>query len=218
VEGRWEGRIPLSTYLTGDDDALREGRRIARSGILNDRSVSIGIGVRPTEEFLERCRDLGLPVVRRSSGGSGLLHLPGDLVWSVVLPREDPLIAGGFTRAYRPLGAPLVAALTAHGIEAGWTDPPATSDRFCLFGRRGEVLSFANKVLGGAAQRLARGRLLHHGVVNGPVDRPTIAKVFEVPAEELDERLGGVGESWPEVSIESIGRSLVDRWTRRPAD
>ena len=79
---------------------------------------------------------------RRSTGGLGLWHAAGDLVWSLVLPRSDPRVGNDFLKAYRRLGAAAVQLLAGLGVSATWRLPngPRTAST-CLLSGRGEVLT-----------------------------------------------------------------------------
>src|SRR5208282_5648586 len=122
----------------------------------------VGVGVPPDAAYLQRAAGARIPAVRRTTGGSGLLHAPGDLAWSIVLPRADPRVGKDYVHAYPRLGAGVVDFLSERGVAAKWVDPPGTDPDYCLLSARGSVLALEGKVLGGAAQHLAGGALLHH--------------------------------------------------------
>lgn len=208
----WLGRVTALEYLARDRAELAEGRGAALAGTLTDTTVSVGVGFRRTEAIDRRAAARGWPVLRRSSGGAALLHRPGDLLWSVVLPRADPRVGRDFVRAYGRLGAPLVAALAARGIPAAWSPALGLSDTLCLFGPRGELLTVGGRALGGAAQHLGALALLHHGSVGFAVDRAALAELFDLDPGLLDRRLTAVGELAEGVSAEAIGRALLERW------
>jgi lipoate-protein ligase A len=213
---RWEGSVDAATFLEDDLRKLRVGQPLVRAGLFRDASVSVGTGfVLP--DHLKRAAELGhLPILVRSSGGSALLHLPGDLVWSIVLPRYDPRVGTGFVRAYPQLGRLLVRALQGSGLEAVWKASPGLSERFCLFGPRGDALFVGDRVLGGAAQHATVEGLLHHGVVGATVDRGALHDLFEVDPEALEHRLTAVAELDSSASLERVGLDLLEAargWT-----
>ena len=153
-----------------------------RVAVLTDRAVSVGVGVREGEAYLARAAKEGLPAVRRTTGGTGLLHGPGDLAWSIVLPRSDPRVGSDFVRAYARLGGGVVRFLSERGADCRWSDPPGTDPEYCLLSARGLVLTHGGQVLGGAAQHLAGGALLHHGILPLEVDRPLLRRIFRLSA------------------------------------
>jgi lipoate-protein ligase A len=193
-----------------DEVILRRAVPAVRAAVLADRAVSFGVGVRPDTEYLAAASKAGLPTVRRSTGGTGLLHGPGDLAWSIVLPRTDPRVGRDYVRAYARLGEGIVRFLAERGVSAKWTEPPGTSPGYCLLSARGSVLAVRERVLGGAAQHLARGALLHHGILPMELDRPLLGTVFGLP-EEAIRRLTSLRELGVEGAPEALAWKLVAR-------
>lgn len=89
-------------------------------------------------------RRLGIPVLRRISGGGTVYHDAGNLNYSLLLP-------GAAGRDYRSCMEPVIEALNRLGV-------PAYFDRVCDIAVDGKKIS-------GSAQRSAGGRLLHHGTL-----------------------------------------------------
>ncbi|MDE1838029.1 MAG: lipoate--protein ligase family protein [Euryarchaeota archaeon] len=171
--------------ISGDEELLRRGSPVVRVGRFREPVVSVGVSQKGSEPFVDRAAEAGLPVVRRVSGGGPLLHGPGDLFWSLVLPRAHSLAGAGFVRNYARLGAGWTTFLATHGISAGWTSPPASNEGYCLLSSRGEVLASDGRVLGGASQHVTQRALLHHGVVNCALDRDLLSRIFGLQREEL---------------------------------
>lgn len=176
-----------------DDVILRRAVPAVRAAVLTDRAVSYGVGVPPDASFLARAAKAGVPTVRRTTGGTGLLHAPGDLAWSVVLPRSDPRVGHDYVHAYARLGAGVVRFLSERGVDAIWGEPPGSDPDYCLLSARGSVLLVREKVLGGAAQHLAGGALLHHGIVPLELDRALLHKLFGL-SSKTQERLTSLRE------------------------
>jgi len=218
VDTVWDGPISASEYLARDRQRLSEGRAVTRAGILTDTSVSVGVAVVISPNLTRRCAARGWPIHRRTTGGTGLLHRPGDLLWSVILPAEDARVGRGFVRSYERYGRPIVQALASVGVDARWTPAFGLSDRFCLFGGRGEVLSAGRRALGGAAQHLTRTGLLHHGTVGAGLDREALTELFDVPGALLTERLTAVGECDASVDLAKVGADALKIWAAEPAD
>lgn len=216
METHWEGRVRASEYLRRDVELLASARPTARAAILVDTSISIGVAVRVPPSLTEVSERQGWPILRRSTGGTGLLHRPGDLLWSLILPSEDPRVDRGFVRSYGRFGAPIVEALQWAGVDAGWAAALGLSDRFCLFGGRGEVLAVGDRALGGAAQHRTRDGLLHHGAVGAEVDRTALQALFDVPAQLLSERLTAYEECHGSGDLASVGRRALYGWAELP--
>jgi len=111
---------------------------------------------------------LGLPMVRRASGGGAIVH-DQELTYSLSGPTESASSAAA-QRRFRAIHAVWVEVLAALGAEAhlyqaALSDPHATGPFLC-FERRaeGDVLVDGFKVAG-SAQRRRRGAVLQHGSV-----------------------------------------------------
>jgi lipoate-protein ligase A len=118
-----------------------------------------------------------------------VLHAPGDLSWTVVLPRRDPRVGRSYVTAYARLGEGVVRFLEAAGVRARWDPSSGTSSSYCILGPRGYVLAVGHRILGGAAQHLTREALLHHGFVPRTLDRALVGRIFDLPAVGEVDRL-----------------------------
>ena len=91
-----------------------------------------------------RLRRMGIPMLRRVSGGGTVYHDLGNVNYSLITAQEGPT-------DYEKSLAPVIAALNRIGVPAG---------------RRGVCdLAIGEKKISGSAQRAADGRLLHHGTL-----------------------------------------------------
>jgi lipoate-protein ligase A len=199
----------VERILARDEAALREGRPTVRVARVNSAALSLGVSQRDDAPCAERARALGIPVLRRSSGGLGVYHAPGDLSWSVTLPRTDPRLEKGFRCAYGPLGAGPARLFADAGLQSRWVPAAGQDPGLCLLGARGEVLEVEGRILGGAAQHLTATTLLHHGILPYEVDSDRLASVFELSAAELTARLVGYAELLPGVPAEVVASSLA---------
>lgn len=203
-------RVTCLENVHTDEVILRRAVPAVRAAVLTDRAVSCGVGVNPSAPFLGRAAAAGIPAVRRTTGGTGLLHGPGDLAWSVVLPRTDPRVGRDYVRAYPRLGAGIVDFLSERAVVAGWVGPPGTDPDYCLLSARGSVLAIGDKILGGAAQHLAGGALLHHGIIPVELDRLVLRRVFGLSARSLD-RLTSLRELGIRTPPEELAWKLAAR-------
>lgn len=69
----------------------------------------------------------GLAIVRRSSGGTAVLHR-GQLGYAAVLPADHSLWTGDLARSYERLSAPLLHAFTRLGAAVAAAPPGANAD------------------------------------------------------------------------------------------
>jgi lipoate-protein ligase A len=207
-----ELRVPTVTpqAYTEDDEAwLRKGELAARVAILSSGALSVGVSQRDTAQCVVRARELGIPIVRRSTGGLGLWHAPGDIVWSRVLPRSHPQVGGDFSQAYGRLGAGPARLLQELGVSAAWHAPAGLPGEYCLLSGRGAVLTVTGRAIGGAAQHLTRQALLHHGVLPYRLDPSRLRELFDLSPDVVGRTLAGLDEVTGGVPPEELARRLM---------
>jgi lipoate-protein ligase A len=179
-----------------------------RVAILSSAALSVGVSQHENTRCIVRARELGFPVVRRSTGGLGLWHAPGDIVWSLLLPRTDPRVGRDFSKAYCRLGTGPVRVLQQRGVTAEWLPPLGLTTEYCLLSGRGSVLSVEGRALGGAAQHATRKALLHHGVLPFRLDPPRLRELFDLSPELVDQSLSCLERIAPGVPPEDWARRL----------
>lgn len=145
----------------------------------NDPSVVLGRAqVAEAEIDMAACHDLGIPVLRRFTGGGTVYHDPGNLNVTIVLGRDDPRLArdpelSGVPGMYRLLLRPLAAAVASLGV------PAEATERDVLV--RGSKLS-------GVAGWIGRETLLVHGTLLVDADLATLERVLDGPGAPGDPR------------------------------
>jgi lipoyl(octanoyl) transferase len=109
------------------------------------------------------CARLGVEVVRRPTGGRGLLH-GADLTYAVALPRP-PGAAGGVDAVYCLLAGALIAGLARLGVDAAVARHDGPAGPVCFAGQQGADLRVGERKLCGSAQVRRRGAVLQHGSI-----------------------------------------------------
>lgn len=95
------------------------GRRTATWCEISRPSLVLGSSQPESSVDREACRDAGVDVVRRHSGGGAVLIIPGEMLWlDVVVPSGDPLWSDDVGRAMWWLGEVWAESLEACGIGA----------------------------------------------------------------------------------------------------
>ena len=111
----------------------------------NDPAVIVGSYQNICREVhVERLRQLGIPVIRRITGGGTVYHDLGNLNYTYI---SD----GGAAIDYDQCLGPILAALNDIGV-------PARKNRTC-------DIAIGDLKISGSAQRMTKGRLLHHGTL-----------------------------------------------------
>ncbi len=205
---RDEPRRTLSRAVDADESSLRAGQLSIRVSVLGQASLSCGVGDPWPTPLASAAVAQGFDVVRRTTGGTGLLHLAGDLTWSVVLPRSNPRVGRDFARAYGRLGRGAVTFLAGLGLDGAWIPAPGVSERYCTLSARGQVLAARGRILGGAAQHATAAALLHQGAISVGLDRDAIDRIFGLSPPGLSERLTGLRDLGISASSEDLATRL----------
>ena len=195
--------------LAQHEAMLAVGSPAVRVAVVRDTAVSFGVAVREDVSYLVRARQEGLSTTRRSTGGTGVLHLPGDLLWAVVRPRSDPTVGRDFSRAYGRLGKGVVRGLARLGLMTQWEPAPGLVDEVCTLSSRGEVLVVEDAIVGGAAQHATSRALLHHGGISWRVEPGTLDRLFALAPGGPSRRLGGLAERLSPAGPQDVARALA---------
>jgi lipoate-protein ligase A len=148
--------------------AVVEGRRPAtlRLYAWSPPCLSLGRNQRLGDVDLEACRAAGIDVVRRPTGGKGILHVD-ELTYSVTLPPGDPRAAGDVVEGYRRLSEGLLAGLRRLGVAVVPADGEIRGrgqpGPVCFETPSNHEITAGGRKLVGSAQWRARGGVLQHG-------------------------------------------------------
>ena len=148
-----------------------------------ERAISIGFSQYPAHVLdIERCRQDGVPVVRRPTGGRAVLH-GDDLSYSLVISADDPILGGTLRESCRQISMMLRDALRHVGIDAsigkqyrsvyekdGVGSPP------CFMSTSRFEITAGGKKIAGLAQRRMNGVLLQQGTILMHVGQKDIAR------------------------------------------
>ena len=149
--------------------------------------VVLGCGQR--EDTVDRafCEQTRIPVVRRVSGGTGVLHCD-DLAVSLVLPVQHEW-AGRIAGLYDRFLTVLQQALRDLGIATSRSDAafPRARERspVCFLDQTRETLLLGRRKAVGCAQARRRGGVLVHASILLNLRVDLYARVFRVPPERI---------------------------------
>ncbi len=118
----------------------------------------------------DACRERGIEVIRRVTGGRAVLHA-AELTYSVAAPAGLSGFGAGLDAAYRRVSTGLVAGLRLLGLPAALPDPgtrdPSRPPRSaaCFATTARHEVAVAGRKLIGSAQRREAGAFLQHGSI-----------------------------------------------------
>ena len=134
-------------------------------------ALSMGYFQKAHEEAnIVACRQQGIDVVRRITGGRAVLHYK-ELTYSVVVREDIPALPPTLMGSYRVLSQGLIAGLREFGITAEMAMPGAAFGQSAKLPKNGACfdapsfyeISVGRKKLMGSAQMRKKGTLLQHG-------------------------------------------------------
>lgn len=129
-------------------------------------SISLGYSQNVKEGInAERCRQNGIAVVRRITGGKAVLH-DREVTYSFIAPESAIKLPRDVTTAYKIIANALVIALEKVGISAEIKNyPDRIATPACFNSSNWYELTVNNKKISGSAQRRLNGKILQHGDV-----------------------------------------------------
>ncbi|MBI5287034.1 MAG: lipoate--protein ligase family protein, partial [Deltaproteobacteria bacterium] len=170
-------------------------------------TLSLGFSQKVVGLYVSRCQDLGIPVVRRITGGGAVLH-DKELTYSIICKRDEPLFREGILGAYRIISGCFVSALKGIGVKAESRvksrESRVEKNEYSCFHTpsRFEVVVEGKKLIG-SAQKRSSNAFLQHGSILFDVDVDKFNRVFEEgPAS---------GVTW----IYNYNREIELDWFRR---
>ena len=138
-------------------------------------TVSVGKNQEPEKEvYLDTCKQQGVDVVRRISGGGTVYHdFEGEVTYSVVAQTTD-IGSSDITVIYVKIYHAITDALRLLGVPADFSSGDAKN---C------PNLTINGKKISGSSQTITRGVVLQHGTILRSIDLPkmfTLLKLKDV--------------------------------------
>jgi len=138
------------------------------------RAPALSLGYRQAApDWLERCDELGVEVVRRVTGGGAVLHAR-DLTYAVIAPIHTRGLPDDLAGSYLWIRARLLEGLHAAGFPARAARARADAPRLdlCFAGATGNEIELEGRKLIGSAQRRTPFGFLQHGSIRIADDTP----------------------------------------------
>ncbi|PZJ61696.1 biotin/lipoate A/B protein ligase family protein [Staphylococcus aureus] len=160
----------------------------------NPATLSIGYFQRLQKEIdIDKVKEKGSGLVRRQTGGRGVLH-DKELTYSVIVPESHPNMPSTVTEAYRVISQGLLEGFKNLGFDTYFAVPKTPEERQKLKQPRSSVcfdapswyeLVVEGRKIAGSAQTRQKGVILQHGSILQDIDIDELFDMFIYKNERL---------------------------------
>ncbi|NDQ10659.1 lipoate--protein ligase family protein [Staphylococcus aureus] len=160
----------------------------------NPATLSIGYFQRLQKEIdIDKVKEKGFGLVRRQTGGRGVLH-DKELTYSVIVPESHPNMPSTVTEAYRVISQGLLEGFKNLGFDTYFAVPKTPEERQKLKQPRSSVcfdapswyeLVVEGRKIAGSAQTRQKGVILQHGSILQDIDTDELFDMFIYKNERL---------------------------------
>jgi lipoate---protein ligase len=141
------------------------------------------------------CRERGIAVHRRLTGGGSILMGPGQLGLALVLPRSAVSTAGGFGPVFEALSGGIIWALRRHGVES-------------VLRPKNDLAVDGRKICGVGAYTDAAGMLLFHASTLVDFDDELMMEVLRIPEAKFRDKFVAQARQGMTTLREQTGRPV----------
>lgn len=212
-----EWRLIKDSYHTGFMNmAIDEAIMIAhREGLVpptirfyqwSPSAVSLGYFQDLKKEInVDTCKDMGIDIVRRPTGGKAVLH-DKELTYSFIIRENHPLVNDSILETYKKISGGMIRGLSYLGITAelvplreklksGSLPKEEKSEKrhsnfksICFFVPSQYEVQVEGKKIVGSAQVRKGGAVLQHGSLLIELEKDKLFSVFNFPSVQIRER------------------------------
>jgi len=148
----------------------------------NSPSISVGYFQRIDKGFLDSCSRMGVPVVRRPTGGRAILH-HSEITYSLVSPYNLFPGPSALTNIYKKLARWQVDSLSALGLKADMGERrgnvrPYQKSESCFMTSTPYEVHVGGRKICGSAQKRGKTSFLQHGSILVDVDLELMQKLM----------------------------------------
>ena len=164
----------------------------------NPATLSIGYFQRLQKEIdIDKVKEKGYGLVRRQTGGRGVLH-DKELKYSVIVPESHPNMPSTVTEAYKIISQGLLEGFKNLGFETYFAIPRSKEERDKLKQPRSSVcfdapswyeLVVEGRKIAGSAQTRQKGVILQHGSILQDIDIDDLFDMFKFKNERLKAKM-----------------------------
>jgi lipoate-protein ligase A len=185
-----DGACTGAENMRRDDLLLAHAQPVLRLYGWSPETVSLGNSQTERDVDLDAVRALGLDVVKRGTGGGGILHNAGEVTYAIVVPIDHPGLPRDLSRSFAYLGQGVITALRALGVPAELESvADLTREALCYVRKQGTNVVVGGRKISGGAQRRTRTAVLQHGTIILDRDEHRLARVFRTSIETICARV-----------------------------
>lgn len=160
----------------------------------NPAAVTLGYFQRAEKEVdKEKCKELGIDIVRRLTGGRAVLH-DEELTYSVIINEDDSLMPNTVTESYKVISRALLKGFSNLGLDAEMakaikSGKGAATSSACFDAPSAYELVIEGKKIVGSAQVRKNGVILQHGSILNDLDVDKLFHTIKIDNLKLKERI-----------------------------
>lgn len=160
--------MAIDEYLL--QDFMEKGVPSFRLYGWNPAGLSIGINQKIDTVNTELCQDLGIPVVRRMTGGGAILH-KNELTYSLAVPRESVGMNTSIRESFEAISKFIIETYSGFGLEARYARDVYPEQKhgqhspFCFSSSEEYDMIIAGRKIGGNAQARKKTAVFQHGSI-----------------------------------------------------
>lgn len=173
------------------------------------KPACVSLGRNQSEEHInvDFCRKNNIDIVKRVTGGRGLLH-DNEVTYSFVCPFE--FLDGGesIIKSYKEISSAIILGLKKLGIETelGNKKQKSASFDYCMSLSTGADLCYEGKKLVGSAQYRTQNYILQHGSILFNYDKNTVEQIFN--EKTIPNSIIGIEEINPVLTRKDIVKAV----------
>jgi lipoate-protein ligase A len=185
-----DGHLDAAENMRRDELLHDAARPIVRLYGWQPEAVSLGNSQTEADLDLEAVREYGLDVVKRGTGGGGILHNATEVTYAIVLPIDHPSLSTNITQSFGLLSRGVVNALHSLELPAELESmPDRTRDALCYVRVQGTNVMVRGRKISGGAQRRTKWAVLQHGTVIVDRDELRLARVFRADPAVIEAKV-----------------------------
>lgn len=208
-------QLPGTENMRRDEVLLARAEPALRIYGWAPETVSLGNSQTEADLDLDAVRSYGLDVVKRSTGGGGILHSASEVTYAVVVPFGYPGLPGDLPRSFGFLSSGVIGAMRDLGLLAELESmPDLTRDALCYVRKQGTNVVVSGKKISGGAQRRTRSAVLQHGTVIVERDERRLARVFRADVETICARVTSLRDQRIAATRDELIAALVSGFAR----